>query len=100
MSYLYVLASEKRIQYVTRKAQCAFRTADDLQIVALSESNRLNHLLSLIQSRSHYIDRSCFVVDGRDQQAVADFNAFVYALRMDERLNDEYPVVIRSINVI
>lgn len=100
MSYLYVLSSSNRAEYVARKAQCVVRTNDDMHVVFLTDHNRLNRLLSLIETRTHYIDRACFVVDGRDERAVADFNAFMYALRMEERLSDEYPVVVRSINLI
>lgn len=100
MAYLYVLASEHRATYVARKAQCLIGLTGDRHVIVMSETDRLNQLFALINTGTQYIDRACFAIDGRDQNAIADFNAFMYALRMHERLNDQYPVTVRSINLM
>ena len=100
MTILYVLASNERSDYISRRAQLSMCRAPDVRIIQLHEANRLNRLFALINARVSTIDHAYFAIDGRDCCAISDFNAFMYALRMQERLNDEYPVVVRSINII
>lgn len=100
MSHLYVLATDDRIDYVSSKALRLLSPRGHVDVVKCTQSDRLTHLLALVNADDRSLDRSCFAVDGRDTDAVADFNAMLHAIRMRERIKVAYPCIIRSINII
>lgn len=99
MTYLYILSTDDRADYVASKALRAVRPNSGIDVVKFTGDNRLTDLLALIDADRVSIDHVCFATDGRDASAIADFNAFLRALRTRDREDGIYPAIVRSINI-
>lgn len=100
MSLLYIISSSDRSKFVEHRARCLISNAHNIETRSFTTAERLRELLELINNDVDVITHSYFAVDGFDDSASRDFNAFVYALRMAERLHGVHPRVIRSLNII
>lgn len=98
MSTLYVIADLNRSKSIANQALRAWRTDSNPIVLHLNSSDRMQVLLRIIDHHHVTLGCDCFAIDGGDESAVADFNAFLHALRTHERLVGKTPSVIRSFN--
>lgn len=98
MNTLFVIARQPVVDSVVRQALKAWRVAERPTIVAMTDNDRLRSLLDIIGCDDVDLSNMCFAVDGTDESNWADFNAFLAALRMYEKLNMRVPAVVRSVN--